>query len=341
VRQVERRRGERRIICDFSGVYAPVSPSVSVCIATYRRNEQLRAVLEDLRRQQRLPDEVIIVDNDATGAARCIVEQFQAADAPFRVDYDVQPVPNIALTRNRTVELAHGEWLAFIDDDERAPTDWLQQLLHAAQIYEADGVVAPVEPQVPPTAPAWIRRGRFYDFPHQPSGATVPLNRMRFGNVLLRSQRLRSENGPFDSRFALMAGEDVDLLVRLAHKGARIVWYEEAPVFEPVDPKRLSLRWLLMRAFSGGQGFSRATVAGFFRPIGWAGRCLFFFRALLQMVVAAVLTVLSWPIGRHHAAAWLIKAYANLGKLSVLWGSRYHAYARSTSPETTQRQPET
>jgi len=306
-----------------------VSQIVSVCIATYRRNEQLRALLDDLRRQQRLPDQLVIVDNDASGAARAVVEQFRAGDVPFRIDYDVQPQPNIALTRNRTVELARGDWLAFIDDDERAPTPWLQQLLHAAQMYGADGVLAPVEPQVPATAPAWIRRGRFYDFPHQPDGAPVPLNCMRFGNVLLRAEPLRALPGPFDPRFVLMAGEDVDLLVRLAHGGAKIVWYEQAPVIEPVEARRLSLRWLLLRAVAGGQGFARATVFGFFNPIGWAGRCLFFLRALLQLTVAAALAVLTLPIGRHLAAAWLIKAYANLGKLSVLWGWRYFAYARS------------
>jgi succinoglycan biosynthesis protein ExoM len=312
-------------------VHAPESPKISVCIATYRRNAQLGAVLDDLKRQQRLPDQVVIVDNDAAGGARPVVEQFRAAGAPFVIDYDIQPEPNIALTRNRTVELARGEWLAFIDDDERAPEQWCERLVHAARIYEADGVLAPVEPQVPPSAPAWIRRGRFYDFPHQPNGAAVPLNCMRFGNVLLRAAPLRALAGPFDPRFGLRAGEDVDVLVRLARQGATIVWYEDAPVFEPVEARRLSLRWLLLRALSGGQGFARATVGGFFRPIGLAGRCLFFLRALAQLIVAAGLAVLSVPFGRHHAAAWLIKAYANLGKLSVLWGWQYRAYARNSN----------
>jgi succinoglycan biosynthesis protein ExoM len=317
-----------------------VSPSVSVCIATYRRNEKLRAVLDDLRRQTRLPDEVIVVDNDASGAARGVVERFVAERPPFVVTYDVQPEPNIALTRNRTVELAHGEWLASIDDDERAPADWLQQLLHAAQIYEADGVIAPVEPQVPDTAPAWIRRGRFYDFPHQPSGAPVPDNCMRFGNVLLRAEPLRKIDGPFDVRHGLIAGEDLDMLVRLARTGAKIVWYEEAPVFESVEAKRLSLRYLALRALGGGQGFAHATVTGFFKPIGWAGRCVFFLRALLQFVAAMLLALLSWPVGRHHAAAWVIKAYANFGKLSILWGWRHHGYARGT-PAVPSPDPET
>jgi succinoglycan biosynthesis protein ExoM len=300
---------------------------VSVCIATFRRAERLRAVLEDLTLQSRPPDQVVVVDNDQAGSARPVIEQARASGVPFVVAYDVQPERNIAMTRNRTVSLADGDWLAFIDDDERAPQSWLQQLLEAAATFAADGILAPVEPQVPSDAPHWIRRGRFYDFAHQRSGDLVPLDRMRFGNVLLRAEPLRAEPGPFDTSYGLSTGEDGDLLVRLARKGLRIIWCDEAIVWEPIEAKRLSLRWLLMRALSGGQEFARQTINGKYRPIGWIGRAIFFCRVLLQLLVAAGLAVLSWPGGRHRAARWLITASANLGKLSVFWGWRYRAYA--------------
>ena len=300
---------------------------VSVCIATYRRTERLRAVLEDLARQSRLPDQVVVVDNDLAGSARPVIEELRASGAPFAIAYDVQPERNIAMTRNLTVRLAEGDWLAFIDDDERAPASWLQQLLEAAASHAAGGIIAPVEPQLPAEAPLWIRRGRFYDFPHLGTGELVPLNRMRFGNVLLQGAPLRAEPGPFDPSYGLSTGEDGDLLVRLAHKGVRIVWCDEAIVWEPIEAKRLSLRWLLMRALSGGQEFARQTVNGKYRPINWLGRAAFFCRALLQLLIASGLALLSWPAGRHRAAHWMITASANLGKLSVFWGWRYRAYS--------------
>jgi succinoglycan biosynthesis protein ExoM len=270
----------------------------------------------------------VVVDNDPAGGARPIAAQYQCAGAPFRMDYDVQPVPNISLTRNRTVELATGEWLAFIDDDERAPAEWLQELMRAAEESGADGVLAPVEPHVPDTAAAWLRRGKFYDFAHQSEGADVPFECMRFGNLVLRASRLRAEPGPFDARHELMAGEDVDLLVRLARKGAKIIWSERAPIYEPIEASRLSLRWLLMRALSGGQTFARYTLSGGYKPIGAAGRSVFFLRAFVQMLIAAVLALASLPFGRHRAAGWLIKVSANFGKLTVLWGWRFRQYAR-------------
>jgi succinoglycan biosynthesis protein ExoM len=301
--------------------------SVSVCIATYRRPDRLEALLGDLLRQTLLPDQVVIADNDAEASARRVVERLRAGGVPFRLDYAVEPQRNIARTRNLSVVMAQGDWLAFIDDDERAPESWLCRLIVAAVRYRADGVLSPVEPRLPPNAPQWIRRGRFYDFPHQPSGSQVPLNRMRFGNVLLRGKLLRAEPGPFDERYGLGTGEDGDLLVRLAHKGARIVWSEEAPVFEPIESHRLSLRWLLRRAFCGGQEFARQTVRGRYASISWCGRSVFFARATVQLLIAATLAAVCWPVGRHWGACWLIRAWANFGKLTAFWGGHLQAYS--------------
>ena len=299
---------------------------VSVCIATYRRPDRLSALLEDLVLQERLPDEVIVVDNDALASARRIVEQRRCADGPFPIHYDVQPQRNIALTRNRTVALATGNWLAFIDDDERAPSPWLRQLIDFAKQHTVDGVLGPVVPVVPESAPAWIRKGNFYNFPRMTSGAIVPLNRMRFGNVLLRGEAVRCEPGPFDPSYGLMAGEDGDLLVRLAQRGAQIVWCDEAIVYEPVEQARLSLAWLLLRSLGGGQEFARKTLAGRYGRVTPLLRAQLFAKALAQLLLALALAACTCPFGRHHAAHWLTKASANFGKLSILWGWRYREY---------------
>jgi len=307
---------------------SPVSNmSIGVCIATYRRADRLAALLDDLSRQNLPPIEIVVVDNDAAGSARATVEQHRERVSAYPIRYDIQPARNIALTRNRTVEMATAEWLAFIDDDERAPDVWLSQLADAAHRYAADGVLGPVVPLVPDAAPQWIRRGRFYDFARLASGEAVPLNRMRFGNILLRGSCLRQEPVPFDPAYGLTTGEDADLLIRLVHKGAKIVWCDEAVVLEPVESTRLSLRWLLQRALSGGQEYARKTISGRYGPVGLAGRLQLIVRALAQLLIGGALAIAALPFGRHHAAAWLIKASANLGKLSIFWGWHYQEYA--------------
>ncbi|MHB1141239.1 MAG: glycosyltransferase family 2 protein [Sulfuricaulis sp.] len=300
--------------------------NISLCIATYRRPERLGALLGDLVKQQQLPKEVVVVDNDAAGSARAVVKRRRELGAPFPIHYDIQPVKNISLTRNRTVALANGGWIAFIDDDERAPPGWLKKLSETATRCNADGVLGPVEPIVPANAPDWIRHGHFYEWARLKTGAVIPLNKLRFGNVLLRGALLRATPMPFDPNYGLTGGEDGDLLGRLVQQGARIVWCDEAVVHEPVEDARLSLHWLLLRALRGGQDFARHKLTGSFGQMTAAGRVRLFLRALLQSVLAAGLAFLSWPLGRHRAVYWLLKASANLGKMSIFLGWHYHEY---------------
>jgi succinoglycan biosynthesis protein ExoM len=300
---------------------------ISVCIPTYRREDRLQALLQDLVNQDLPPFDVVVVDNDASGSARRIVDAVRDAGCPYVLTYAIQPERSIPLTRNMTVALAAGEWLAFVDDDERAPRDWLRRLLDCALAHSADGVLAPVEPRVPDSAPAWIRRGGFYDWPRIATGTVVPRKNLRFGNLMLRGSSVRDLPGPFDPGFALSAGEDVDMLVRLVKQGAKLVWCDEAAVWEPVEAKRLSLKWLLLRGYSGGQAFGRIQLAGTLGRIGLPMLVALPIRWTVQLLAALLVAALLWPFGKHRAAAWLIKAWANAGKLTALAGRRYSAYA--------------
>jgi succinoglycan biosynthesis protein ExoM len=154
----------------------------------------------------------------------------------------------------------------------------------------------------------------------------VPRNKLRFGNLVMRAALLRETRTPFDPQYGLTGGEDGDLLAKLSQNGARIVWCDEALVHEPVESSRLSLRWLLLRSLRGGQDFARHRLTGRFGPITSVGRFELFGRALFQSALAAALALVSWPIGRHRAAFWLLKASANLGKMSIFVGMHYREY---------------
>ncbi|MGA2551171.1 MAG: glycosyltransferase [Burkholderiaceae bacterium] len=300
---------------------------ISICIATHLRADRLGVLLEDLIAQQTLPTEIVIVDNDAAGSARSVIERLRAGGAPFPIHYEIQPLRNISATRNVSVERATSDWIAFIDDDERAPVDWLGKMAEAAIVYRADCVLGPVVPVVPASACEWIRKGGFYDWIRMTSGSVVPPNRLRFGNVLMRAAFLRDPPCLFDPAFGLSGGEDGDLLGRLVQEGMRVVWCDEAIVHEPVELKRLSLRWLVLRALRGGQDFARHTLNGRFGRVTPLPRVLFFLQAVVQAIIAGLLALVSLPLGRHRAVRWLLRSSANLGKLSVLFGWYYQEYA--------------
>jgi succinoglycan biosynthesis protein ExoM len=307
------------------------TPRISVCIATFRRPRRLQLLLEDLSRQSLPPRQIVVVDNDRQGSARGTVDAFVREHKSASLAYEIQPLRGIALTRNRTVALAAGDWMAFIDDDERAPPDWLQLLMTAIETQAADGIIAPVLPQLPENAAPWLKRGSFYDFPRMRTGTTVPKNYLRFGNAILRSSLVRAEPGPFDPHYELRAGEDGDMLLRLLDRGARIVWCDEAVVYEPVEASRLSLRWLLQRAYSRGQEFARKRLAGRYGRMTFARRLLFFGDCAAKLCIAATLSLVTFPLGRHRAASWLVRGAANIGKLTAFLGWHYQEYERASA----------
>lgn len=312
---------------------APGEDTVSVCICTYRRREKLSLLLDDLLRQQRPPDQIVVVDNDRDGSARDVVEAFRArlasASSTGGIDvvYAVQPEKNIAITRNATVAHATSYWLAMADDDERASEDWIANLLRTARSTQADGVLGPCLPLVPDTAPDWIRRAGFYDWVRFPTGTPVPTNALRAGNLIVRRDAILAMQPMFDPAFGQTGGEDGDLLMRMQGAGYRFVWCDDAVVTEIIEPVRLQLGWILKRARRGGQDFARHVMGGKLGPATPARLTVFFLRAVLQMLLGGVLAVLTLPIGRHRAVHWLARAYANYGKLTALWGGRDLEYA--------------
>jgi glycosyltransferase involved in cell wall biosynthesis len=108
-----------------------VTPFCSVVVPTYQRPQALARCLESLAELDYPRDryEVVVVDDGGTSPPD--VEAFRA-----RLDLTVVAQPNAgpAAARNRGVESARGDLLAFTDDDCRPEPDWLRRL--------ADGYVA-------------------------------------------------------------------------------------------------------------------------------------------------------------------------------------------------------
>jgi succinoglycan biosynthesis protein ExoM len=295
---------------------------IDVCIATFMRAALLERLLGDLQSQE-LPDgvtaRIIVVDNDARESARPVVAGFEGSRIP--VEYVTQPEQNIALTRNRALDHSSGDLIAFIDDDESACTDWLATMLTAMQRYEADVVFGPVTGLVPTDAPRWIVDGKFFERPAMPTGTRVQMGAA--GNVLLKASAVRGKIA-FDRNFGLSGSEDTDFFHRLSRTGAVMVWCQEALLTEHVPPQRLTLRWLVRRAFRGGQGH----VDALGRPRGFLGISEWLATRASLLLARSLVAMCAVPFSRATAARYALKAVTNVGQLSTIVGYRLQAYHR-------------
>ncbi|WGY72643.1 glycosyltransferase family 2 protein [Burkholderia cepacia] len=113
---------------------------ISVLVPTYRRPADLARCLLALQRQQRLPDEVIVVarpEDDATHER--LADPAVGGALPLRIV--AVDVPGQVAALNKGLDSAHGDIVAITDDDAAPHPDWLARV---ESVFEADPRVGAV-----------------------------------------------------------------------------------------------------------------------------------------------------------------------------------------------------
>ena len=227
----------------------------SIVIPTFQRPDALCRAINSCLAQRGIDQdcEIVVVDNNADGSSRAMVEEL-AAHSAVPIRYVPETRPGISHARNAGVAASTSRYIVFLDDDEEAEPGWLAALLDTADRCAADAVVGVVKPRFPPGC----RPGEPYpssQFTRDlglPSGA--PISWLAgIGNTLLKRSTCINSTEPFDPRFGLIGGEDALLMWQLERCGRKLVWCAEAAVRETVPEERLDPRFLLRRAFIRGQ----------------------------------------------------------------------------------------
>lgn len=107
------------------------TPLVSVIIPVYNYDRYLAEAIESVFNQTYRNLEVIVVDDGSTDQSAEVARSF--ADKGVR--YCPQVHAGIGAARNKGVELAQGDFIAFLDADDRWPEQKLEQQLTA---FESD-----------------------------------------------------------------------------------------------------------------------------------------------------------------------------------------------------------
>ncbi|ABI57692.1 glycosyltransferase [Alkalilimnicola ehrlichii MLHE-1] len=303
---------------------------IHVCIPTYRRPEGLRRALQSVA-GQRVGEEgvrvaVWVVDNDAAGPAGAVCDALRDG-YPWPLHHVVAPERGISHARNRALEAALPgcDYLAFLDDDEIAPPDWLRDLLAARRRHRADVIAAPVHRALPDSAPGWVREARVFQGERHAEGQR--LHRAATGNTLIRAGVLRRSGLRFDPRLALSGGEDTLFFRQLARQGARIHWTNSGAVTETVPAARLSRRWVWRRGYCLGNSVTRVHLID--RPLPAAIR---FVPAYLAREGLRALALLGARLRGRRRHVWIDLIYCGaiqLGIVSAVLGGRPRHYERT------------
>src|SRR5262245_26718838 len=130
---------------------------------------RLLCALADQATNGRFTYSIVVADNDRAESARPAVAAFTQCSL-LQVSYCVEQRQNIGLARNAALQNAHGDFLAFIDDDEFPIAEWLLNLYHTYERYSVEGVLGPVLPHFDEEPPRWVRKGGFFNRPRHQTG---------------------------------------------------------------------------------------------------------------------------------------------------------------------------
>jgi glycosyltransferase involved in cell wall biosynthesis len=253
-----------------------------------------------------------VVDNDAQESAKEVTSRAKS-EAPFEIEYQVEPERSISLARNKLVKYSTGDMIAFIDDDEFPDENWL--LFHYRTLLgsEADGVLGPVIAHFDTTPPPWLPKSGLLDRKRFRTNTILTESRYtRTGNVLLWRDIFRADENPFNPAYGKSGGEDAVFFRRKLQDGKSFIWCDEAYVYETVPLERQRVSYHIKRAFVRGLTSAWSTP--------------FFSRSTMISIMAVLAYTLLLPfsliLGYHASVRLLVKDCDHAAKLLGYAGIR-------------------
>jgi glycosyltransferase involved in cell wall biosynthesis len=180
---------------------------VSVVIPTYNRYRLLRRAIASLQAQSFAPKEIIVVDDGSSDETAQIQQDFP------EIIYIYQTNQGVSAARNRGIQEASSEWIAFLDSDD----EWHKEKLHKQVAFHKNNP----DILMSYTDEVWIRDGKRVNIPKkfQKIGKDAFVENIEYCNIapssVMMHRTLFTQVGFFDE--TLEVCEDYDLWLRVAH----------------------------------------------------------------------------------------------------------------------------
>lgn len=245
---------------------------LSAVIPTRDRGELLSGCVEALLRQESFAGEleIVVIDDGSEEDIRQRVARPRSRAAAVRCVR--QPPAGLNAARNRGVEEAAGEIIAFLDDDALPGPAWARSLAEAFEREHCDGMGGRVTLQLGKPPPRWLSPARrrylaefdlggeprWLDEVQPPVGANCAVTRGAFEKL----GGFREDLDRVGS--SLVSSGETEFFRRLLRAGGRVLYVPGAHVVHRIEPARLEPAYFRRRAYA--QGVSDVRSAWGLRP---------------------------------------------------------------------------
>jgi glycosyltransferase involved in cell wall biosynthesis len=206
--------------------------------------------------------ECIVVDNNSKDDTRERVEAFAAAHPDLQLRYIFESNQGLSYARNRGIEEAKGEIIAFVDDDERIVEEFVSAYVELfASHPDAMSAGGKIVAEYPTGRPRWMSK-----YAEQPianpmdfgqSITPFPKGRIPGGGNMAMRRSVFDQIGRFDTSLGrtgkqLIGGEESDLFERIEAAGMACYYVPRAVMYHIIPESKLTIDYFRRLAFNTG-----------------------------------------------------------------------------------------
>ena len=116
---------------------------ISVIIPLYNKASYVEKALQSVLNQSYQDWEVIVIDDGSVDDSYIVVKEYTKAlcdSVRNKIQLIQQENQGVSATRNRGVDIAKGEWIAFLDADDWWESDFLRELISLTERFPYGGI---------------------------------------------------------------------------------------------------------------------------------------------------------------------------------------------------------
>ena len=224
-------------------------PFVSVIVCTLNRKDFLKKCLNNLLNVNypKSRYEIIIIDGGSIdGTIDMLKKEFP------QIRYIIETRPGVSYARNRGLENAKGDIIAFTDDDCIVTRNWLYELTSNFLPSNIGAVGGPVRflQSIPRKLFVKAALGG-YDMGEKKQYVKFLIT----SNMAIRNevaQKIKFDVKLGRRKRALFNNEDIDFCERISRMNYKLLYNPKAVVYHDINVERIKVQYILRRAFYAG-----------------------------------------------------------------------------------------